>query len=209
MKQVDEKGSRIAIWIITILIGILLIASAFLGTEHQVKSPDEQLSPSADFSQPLVVVLIIIFFGAFAYSMFSGESGNNIDRMSHGSPGSSGLRLFLTLASWLYPIALIASFYATWAIAWAMLGHMPRPSMDDPKYISGWVDVPYTTTLLLMIGFPAALVGAVSWTAWTGVQQKLSRLTKASVLILLITLWIGTISFLRADPWQVVYWFGD
>lgn len=134
---------------------------------------------------------------------------SNIDRKALDTPRLSRLQLFWTLASWLYPIVLIASFYATWAIAWAMLGHMPRPSMDDPKYISGWVDVPYNITLLLIIGSPAALVGGVSWTAWSGVQRQLSRPTKASALTLLITLWIGAISFLRVDPWQAVYWFGD
>ncbi len=141
--------------------------------------------------------------------MSSHGPGSQTGRMASGTTGSSRRWLFLTVASWLYPVVLIASFYATWAIAWGMLGHMPRPSLDDPKYINGWVVVPYNITMLLVIAFPAALVGGVFWTAWSGVQRKLRSLTTASALTLLMALWIAAITFLRVDPLRVGDWFMD
>ncbi len=134
---------------------------------------------------------------------------SEIGRMAAGKPGLSKCWLVLTVATWLYPVVLIASFYATWVIAWGMLGHMPRPSLDDPKYISGWVVVPHDITTLLMIAFPGALAGGVFWTVWSGVQRKLRNLTTASALTLLITLWIAAITFLRVDPLRVGDWFMD
>ena len=129
--------------------------------------------------------------------------------MPAGEPGSSRRWLFLTVASCLYPVVLVASFYATWVVAWGMLGHMPRPSLDDPKYISGWLVVPYNITMLLLIAFPAALAGGVFWTLWSVVQRKFRSLTTASALTLLVALWIAAITFLRVDPWRVGDWFMD
>ncbi len=38
-------------------------------------------------------------------------------------------------ASALQPVIVLLYLYATWATAWCVLGHLPRPSLDDPKYI--------------------------------------------------------------------------
>ena len=140
--------------------------------------------------------------------MGSHSPGSDIGRMATGTPGS-GRWMFLTVASWLYPVVLVASFYATWAIAWVMLGHMPRPSLDDPKYISGWVILPYCISMVLLIAFPTALGGGVIWTVWSGVQRKFRGLTTASAFTLLMAVWIAAITFLRIDPWRVGDWFMD
>jgi hypothetical protein len=58
----------------------------------------------------------------------------------------------------LYPLLLVASIYATWFTAWIVLGHQPRMSLDDPKFISPIGDVPLTATYLLMLGAPGAFV---------------------------------------------------
>ena len=50
-----------------------------------------------------------------------------------------------TAALWCYPVMLVTALYTTWLVAWAVLGHQPQPSMNDPKYISFWVDIPYVT----------------------------------------------------------------
>ena len=52
----------------------------------------------------------------------------------------------LEAASWassLQPAVMLLYLYVTWATAWCVLGHCPRPSLDDPKYISPVVEVPY------------------------------------------------------------------
>ncbi len=52
----------------------------------------------------------------------------------------------LEAASWgclLQPAVVVLYLYATWVTAWCVLGHCPRPSLDDPKYISPVVEAPY------------------------------------------------------------------
>ena len=64
----------------------------------------------------------------------------------------------LTRFAYAYPVLMLASLYTTWFAAWAVLGHPPRPSLDDPKYISTLVDIPYVLTMLLIIAMPGAMV---------------------------------------------------
>lgn len=225
MQSEDKKNPGFVIWTITALLAIVLVSFSFLGIQHesklehqaflpitdstqQISVPEHQRFTSAEITQPLIVMLVL-FLGALAYAMGSHENGSNINQTVAEKTGWPKLCWSLTLVSWLYPSALTVSLYLTWAIAWALLGHTPLPSIDDPKQISVWLDIPYTVTLLLMIGFPLALVGGISWTAWTGVQRGLSRAAKASRLVLFIAIWIGSVAFLRLDPWRVGYWFMD
>ena len=63
-------------------------------------------------------------------------------------------------AAWtgaLYPLLWLASLYATWFTAWLVLGHRPRSSLDDPKFISPLVEVPYIATFLCLVGSPYVL----------------------------------------------------
>ena len=46
------------------------------------------------------------------------------------------------VVTWVYPCLLVTSLYGTWLVAWAVLGHQPVPSIDDPKYISPIVSDP-------------------------------------------------------------------
>jgi hypothetical protein len=87
----------------------------------------------------------------------------------------------LESASWassLQPAVVLFYLYATWATAWCVLGHRPRPSLDDPKFISPIVDVPYDmfafsftlgwmicvcTGLLLSAVPPVEGTSALSW----------------------------------------------
>ena len=66
----------------------------------------------------------------------------------------------LRAAAWvasLYPLLLLASLYGTWFTAWVVLGHRPRSSLDDPKFISPVVEVPYGCTFLSLITMPFSL----------------------------------------------------
>jgi hypothetical protein len=70
----------------------------------------------------------------------------------------------LRAAAWvcsLYPLFIIGSLYATWLAAWCVLGHQPRVSLDDPKYISPIVDVPFALTWAFVFGTPLVLFVSV------------------------------------------------
>src|SRR5687767_2499979 len=65
-------------------------------------------------------------------------------------------RAALVLA-WAYPFLPVVSLYVTWLVAWTVLGRQPRPMLDDPKFISPIVDLPYAITALLILTIPIGL----------------------------------------------------
>ena len=108
--------------------------------------------------------------------------------------------------AWFYPALLVAAFYGTWLIAWSVLRHVPRPSLDDPKYISIAVDIPYVIAGLLLVGFPAAAIA--------GVVMQLSNSQRSCArrflwCVILVLIWVATIAFLRWDPMLVAEWYMD
>ena len=113
------------------------------------------------------------------------------------------------VASWTYPLALVGSLYLTWAVAWMVLGRPPRPSLDDPKSISGRVDVPYDVTLLFLIGSPAAMIGGIAVITCFGMLWKVGTWRIVLGLAVLALVWAATIAFLRWDPWRIGKWFMD
>ena len=119
------------------------------------------------------------------------------------------LALLITVALWFYPFLLAASFYVTWLVACAALGHQPRPSIDDPKYIGNWVDLPYSLTGFLVIGFPAAVIGGIVATGWFAVTRRFSRIVMLSLILSLMAVWVSTVAFLRWDPLRVIAWYAD
>jgi hypothetical protein len=121
-------------------------------------------------------------------------------------PSAIGAMRFLRVTAWLYPAILVAAFYATWLVAWLFLGHMPRPSLDDPKSISILVDVPYTLTGLLLVAFPAAAIAGGVMQLSIPQSSWIRRLLGCSFYV---AIWISAISFLRWDPLQVGTWFMD
>ena len=105
---------------------------------------------------------------------------------------------------WIYPIAVLAFLYMTWLTAWAVLGHVPRPNLDDPKYISWLVDGPYLVAMLLMQCAPAAmLLGLIFAAPNSEIRKKLMR------TIALALLWAAVLGVLRLDPLGVATWFMD
>ncbi len=112
-----------------------------------------------------------------------------------------------------YPVLLLASLYATWLTAWCALGHRPRPSLDDPKFISSVVDVPHFLTWLLLTGFlPALLICLALVLAECARSLPLGKDRAARVAALIgvpTLLWASAFVVLRQDPGQVLYWFFD
>lgn len=119
----------------------------------------------------------------------------------------------LALGAFAYPAILISSLYATWFAAWSALGHAPRPSLDDPKYIGLLVDVPYAVTMAALMGGPAAivlglfLVPVMAARRSTGLPRRV--LYGLGAVGALALMWVAALWFLRADPWEVVNWYMD
>lgn len=121
-------------------------------------------------------------------------------------PGSKLLSVSAN-ATLLYPLFVGIVLYGEWFVAWLVLGHPPRPSLDDPKDIVG-SSLIHNITLLALAGMlPVALAALV-----LNVMVAIKRLSigrSAMRLVVLITLWLAMFTLLRWDPGQVVYWWFD
>lgn len=136
---------------------------------------------------------------------FNGRTHEQLSTQSQPSR-SEALAARAQILAWCYPLLALASLYGTWLIAWLVLGHMPRPSLDDPKSISSLVDVAHTVTTVLLIGFPVAAIAGI---ALQLVQPRVSWSTRVLCCGAMILLWLATIAFLRWDPFQVGTWYMD
>lgn len=114
----------------------------------------------------------------------------------------------LEAASWassLQPSVVLFYLYATWATAWCVLGHRPRPSLDDPKFISPVVGVPY-----VMFAFSVTLGWMIC--ACTGLLLStvcLVRRRNIRPLLALPFAWLAGYLALVLDPLGVLYWYFD
>jgi hypothetical protein len=119
----------------------------------------------------------------------------------------------LVFGSYAYPALVVASLYLTWFAAWAALGHSPRPSLDDPKFIGLLVDIPYIATMGMLIGALGAMLLGVGLTPFIlarSAKQGQSRVNVGLVVLLVhVLLWGAALWFLRVDPWDVGTWYVD
>ena len=115
----------------------------------------------------------------------------------------------MVMASWFYPFALLWFLHATWLIAWGVLGHRPLPMIDDPKYISVWVDVSYFITVLLLVAFPVAFLAGFPVILFSK-PKRAGGVLKATLRVgSYLAIWAVTVLMLRADPMRIIYWFMD
>lgn len=125
-------------------------------------------------------------------------------------------RKYVSVITWFfyaYPILVVGSLYVTWFVAWSILGHQPRPSLDDPKYIGVAVDIPYVVTMILILASPGALVVGIGLTPLYLSSRISSRFRliggTAIAILLLALLWCAPVGICRLDPWNVGMWFMD
>lgn len=108
-----------------------------------------------------------------------------------------------------YPFLLVTGLFTTWGAARLSLGHWPRPSLDDPKQIGGWFDVPYTLTGFLVIPGLVAFIFCVAALIYQACRRPLQRarlLTTAAVSLLFT---LAAELYLRWDPLRIGEWFMD
>jgi hypothetical protein len=114
----------------------------------------------------------------------------------------------LEVAGWaasFQPFMVLVYLYATWITAWCVLGHRPRPSLDDPKSISPIVDVPRALFYCsLEFGAPISLV-----TGLILAGACYARRSAVSPLLILPFAWLAAYAVLVWDPLRVAFWYMD
>src|SRR5687768_8313784 len=118
--------------------------------------------------------------------------------------------LYASRSLMVFPVLLLASFYATWAAGRLALGRWPRPSWDDPKRIEGaFMWTYHVTGILLVPGVPLFCVAmlVLAWACLTkkpeGWQTRL-RETLAALIV-----FVAVLAFIGWDPHSVVNWYFD
>lgn len=107
-----------------------------------------------------------------------------------------------------YPLLLFGCLYGQWLLSWWMLGHQPRPSLDDPKDIAGASWMGWMTGCAILGWMPAFFAAAVLQTV-RGLRERRPGPNAALRLGLVFALGLGTLALLRADPGRVVSWWLD
>ena len=114
----------------------------------------------------------------------------------------------------IYPLLIIASFYATWLTAWCILGHRPRGWLDDPGSISPIVDVVRAVpVMLIMLGTPlvwfvhAPVILAMVY--WNMAERKTPVGKGVMQLLIPLLAWVSLFVILSSDPGSVINWYYD
>ena len=112
---------------------------------------------------------------------------------------------YITFASPLYPIIAL---YTEWLLAWHALGHPPRLSADEPKFIDGssWMHPVVELTLLAVVPM---FFSSLMLNAYHEVERRDHSVFLTIRIFALCALWLGSLVFLAWDPWQVAVWWWD
>ena len=119
-------------------------------------------------------------------------------------------KLALWLAAYAYPVIGACVFYLSWFAAWLVLGHKPRPMLDDPKSIGGLMDIAYlisivallTVPVLTPIGFVASFICPLN--IFGTPRTRCAILAAAYIGICVVILLT-----IKADPGSIVEWWLD
>lgn len=116
--------------------------------------------------------------------------------------------VFSSNLSLVYPLLLLALLYGQWLLSWAVLGHLPQPSIDDPKFIDGasWM---HNLTGLVFWGLVPMVCIGMGLNALYIVKGRLRILFALRRGLLFVVLWFGTFLLLRLDPGSIFYWWMD
>lgn len=115
------------------------------------------------------------------------------------------LRVFLLS----YPAVLPLAFFLTWACGRLVLGHWPRPMLDDPKSLGAFVSFLHlATTLVLCLGLPLYLMGVLG-AAVKAVRDQAGRGAWVRILTFSLGCFLLAMLFLKADPFRFVEWCAD
>lgn len=105
-----------------------------------------------------------------------------------------------------YPILLVGQFYASWLLAWVILGRQPRVSWDDPHETVG---LPYVLGGLLVPCLFAAVGITLGSLVARIVRRDAPRRRSLFFAILTISVWAGAMALMHWDPLRVCEWWLD
>ncbi len=122
------------------------------------------------------------------------------------------IRLF-TWSSCIYPITAIICLYTAWLAAWIHVGHRPRNTFDDPKYLGLWVEIPYKLTYLHLLNHKEALkycsILVLLNICYWFIDRKSRGIELAILLFAPAVLWLMFFLLLGWDPGGVLEWYMD
>lgn len=113
---------------------------------------------------------------------------------------------WVSLIAFAYPLLLLGSILGCWLAAWAMLGRMPQPALDDPKQILGLV---YQASVLVLCFMPVGVAAALYHVASQCTAGQISLKTALANSLSLTVFWLHVIFLLRGDPFRIVTWWLD
>jgi hypothetical protein len=113
----------------------------------------------------------------------------------------------LKVAAWivsLHPVMTLPYVYAAWGVAWCLLGHRPRSSLDDPYRIGFPVEVPLVLAHFAFGGWSFSICAGLvlAGRRWL-LRRDLGELGALPVA------WIVTFVLLVWDPMGVLEWALD
>jgi hypothetical protein len=119
-----------------------------------------------------------------------------LDYARFAPPRYAGMLALSASAALWFPLLIAVAAYAGWFAAWYVLGHPPRPLLDDPKYAG--------SELLRHIA-GAAMLGALpaagASLALNVLHVATSRPTRtAARLVLLLASWLALLALFLLDP---------
>jgi len=109
-------------------------------------------------------------------------------------------------AGWGYPVLLLTVSVGSWLVAWMVLGHMPRPSIDDPKEVLGWGSYLEPLAIMAMPLGAFCALGHMVQLALTGTKRPWLAMALCLGLTLL---WAGSFLFLQSDFQGMTTWLAD
>ena len=136
---------------------------------------------------------------------------SSIDDRQEGreAAGGRGLAIAWSLA-FFYPLIAVAFVYLYWVLAWVLLGHRPRPSVDDPKDIVGAIDFVYNIGILLVVLLPPMSVGGLVWAILCPIRSVRERRFGRLMLALANACMFYCVwKLVKLDPGNVFEWFFD
>jgi hypothetical protein len=141
---------------------------------------------------------------------------NPYEASSVDDPGhedeSAGIRVgaFGWSLVFFYPVIATFSVYFYWIVAWFLLGHRPRPSVDDPKEVGWAMGYVYNIVLIMVVLLPPMSVSGLALAILCPIRSlRKRRFGRVMIVVanalLAFSVWkLGTL-----DPGQVFEWFID
>lgn len=105
------------------------------------------------------------------------------------------------------PFVALGLLYGEWLLAWWSLGHRPRSSIDDPKWIAGSSWMHDLTGLGLLTFIPLGVLSLAL--AGHFLLEPSTRRPLARPCLVLLAVWAAAGVLFFSDPWSVFYWWGD